>query len=558
MRSDEVKRGLRRAPHRALLKALGLDDERIGRPWIGIASSYSEVVPGHLHLRELVEQVKLGVEAAGGVGFEFNTIAICDGIAMGHAGMCASLPSREVVADSVELMVRAHGFDGLVLVAGCDKIVPGMLMAAARVDIPAVMLTAGPMLPGWFEGGVVDLISVFEGVGKVRSGQESEQWLGELEEAACPGVGSCAGMFTANTMACIAEALGMALPGGATAAAVSARRRRIAYMSGVAAVRAALQGLRPSRVMTRAAFENAAMVDLALGGSTNTALHLPAIAVEAGVEFTLEDMDALSRTTPHLCDMSPAGPMRMVHLDLAGGVGAVMKALGGRIHGDAMSVLGVEIASYMPEAVPEVRFFDQPVIHPADEPLHPEGGIAVLKGSLAPEGAVVKQTAVAPGLERFSGPARVFDREEAAVEAVAQGAVQPGEVIVVRYEGPAGGPGMREMLQLTAMISGGPLDGKVALVTDGRFSGGSRGVVVGHACPEAARGGVLGLVVDGDPIVIDIPARRIELEVDEAELARRRAGWKPPVMEETGVLLRYSRMVGPASRGAVLEGARRS
>ncbi len=553
--SDSVKKGAARAPQRSLLRALGLGDRELQAPLVGIANSYNTVVPGHMHLDRLAKLAAEGVRAAGATPLEFNTIGICDGLAMGHAGMHASLPSREVVADSVELMARAHGFDALVLIASCDKIVPGMLMAAARLDLPAVMLTGGPMAAGHYEGETVDLISVFEGVARVQSGAMSLEQLTALECAACPGPGSCAGMFTANTMACLAEALGLALPGGAAALAQSPRRAELAQASGRAAVAALQKGLRPSAILTPAAFANACRVDLALGGSTNTCLHLPAIAHEAGVDFGLADFDRLSRQTPHLVKLSPAGELRMEHLEAAGGVGAVMKALEPLLDLSCLAVGGESLADYLAAEPSAHQAMGQRVIASLEEPLSPEGGIAVLTGNLAPDGCVVKAAAVAPEMRRFTGPARVFDSEEAAVAAYDAQIIHPGEVIVVRYEGPAGGPGMREMLALTALISGGPLDGKVALVTDGRFSGGSRGAAVGHLSPEAASGGPLALVNDGDLIALDIPARRIELKVEREQLAARRQAWRRPAPKFTrGALARYAALVGSAAAGAVLKG----
>ncbi len=552
--SDSVKKGASRAPQRSLLRALGLNDDDLARPLVGIANSYNTVVPGHIHLDKLAQLAADGVRAAGATPLEFNTVGICDGIAMGHAGMHASLPSREVVADSVELMALAHGFDALVLIASCDKIVPGMLMAAARLDLPAVMLTGGPMAAGQHEGGLVDLISVFEGVARVQSGQWSAEQLAALECAACPGPGSCAGMFTANTMACLSEALGMALPGAAAALAQSPRRAELAEASGRAAVAVLEAGLRPSDILTPAAFANACRVDLALGGSTNTCLHLPAIAHEARVDFGLADFDRLSRTTPHLCKLSPAGEHRMEHLEAAGGVGAVMKALEPLLDTGCKAVGGAT-ADYLAPELSTHEALGRRVIATMEAPLSPEGGIAVLSGNLAPDGCVVKAAAVAEEMKRFSGPARVFDNEEAAVAAYDAEIIQPGEVIIVRYEGPAGGPGMREMLALTALISGGPLDGKVALVTDGRFSGGSRGAALGHVSPEAASGGPLGLVKDGDEIAIDIPARKIEIKVNEKELATRKQNWSRPAPKFTrGALSRYAALVGSAAAGAVLKG----
>ncbi len=551
--SDQVKKGTARAPQRSLLRALGLDSQDMKRPFIGIANSLTETVPGHIHLDRLGAEVKRGVREAGGTPFEFHTIGICDGLAMGHAGMYASLPSRELVADSVELMARAHGFDALVLIASCDKIVPGMLMAACRLNLPAIMLTGGPMAYGEYQGQVVDLITVFEGVAKVEAGAMSADELEELERRACPGAGSCAGMFTANTMACITEALGLSLPGCACALAESQEKTRLAFETGKAVMTLLEKGLRPSDILSAHSFANACRVDMALGGSTNTALHLPAIAHEAGIPFGLAEFDQISRTTPHLCSMSPGGPMRMTHLFEAGGVGAVMKRLEGMLHLEAGAVTGGSLADYLPAEVPAVEAFGQPVIHSLEQPVHAQGGLAVLYGNLAPEGAVVKQTAVEEDMLTHQGPARCFDCEEDAVAAYNQGLIQAGEVVVVRYEGPAGGPGMREMLALTSLISGGPLDGKVALVTDGRFSGGSRGAAIGHVSPEAAQGGPLALVRDGDLISIDIPGRGLELMVEADTLAQRRAQWQAPTKRfKRGALARYASLVTSAATGAIL------
>lgn len=553
--SDQVKKGSARAPQRSLLRALGLNNDDLSRPLVGIANSYNTVVPGHMHLDRLAKLAADGVRAAGATPLEFNTIGICDGLAMGHAGMHASLPSREVVADSVELMALAHGFDALVLIASCDKIVPGMLMAACRLNLPAVMLTGGPMAAGHLDGKAVDLITVFEGVAKVQSGQWSQEQLEALECAACPGPGSCSGMFTANTMACLCEALGLALPGGASALAQSPRRAELAQASGMAAVAALKKNLRPLDILTQAAFFNACRVDLALGGSTNTCLHLPAIAHEARVPFGLADFDRLSRQTPHLAKLSPAGEFRMEHLDAAGGVGAVMKALEPLLDTGCLAVGGDTLADYLAPEVSTYAIEGKRVINTMEAPLSAQGGIAVLKGNLAPDGCVVKAAAVSSEMRRFSGPARVFDSEEEAVAAYNQNAIQPGEVIVVRYEGPAGGPGMREMLALTALVSGGPLDGKVALVTDGRFSGGSRGAAIGHVSPEAAAGGPMGLVQNGDVIALDLDARGLELRVDATEIERRRQDWRQPKAKFTrGALARYAALVGSAAGGAVLKG----
>jgi dihydroxy-acid dehydratase len=551
--SDQVKKGVARAPQRSLLRALGLNSQDIEKPFIGIANSWTETVPGHIHLDRLGAEVKRGVAGAGGTPFEFNTIGICDGLAMGHAGMHASLPSRELVADSVELMARAHGFDAMVLIASCDKIVPGMLMAACRMDLPAIMLTGGAMNYGEYEGQVVDLITVFEGVAKVEAGTITMAQLEALEECACPGAGSCAGMFTANTMACLTEALGLSLPGCACALAESEDKMRLAYETGQTVMTLLDKDLKPSDILSAKSFENACRVDMALGGSTNTALHLPAIAHEAGIDFGLTEFDQISRTTPHLCSMSPGGPMRMTHLYEAGGVGAVMKRLESSLHLEVGAVAGTSMADYLPEQVQEIEAFDQPVIHSLEKPVHEQGGLAVLKGNLAPAGAVVKAAAVNEDMMTHEGPARCFTCEEDAVAAYGQGVIQPGEVVVVRYEGPAGGPGMREMLALTSLISGGPLDGKVALVTDGRFSGGSRGAAIGHVSPEAAQGGTVALIEDGDTIRIDIPGRKLELLVEEDVLAQRKAKWSPPARRFTkGALARYAALVTSAATGAVL------
>jgi dihydroxy-acid dehydratase len=532
---------------------LGHGREKLERPLIGIANSFNELVPGHLHLNRLAKAVKQGVYEAGGLPLVFNTIAVCDGLAMGHAGMHYSLPSREVVADSVEIMANAHALDALVMIASCDKIVPGMLMAAARLDIPALMLTGGPMPPGQFRGQVVDLASVFEAAGKAAAGQMSMADLEDLEDCACPGVGSCAGMFTANTMACLVEAMGMSLPGCACVGAQEGAKEELAHASGRKIMELLTAQATPRRIMTAPALENAARVDLALGGSTNSVLHLTALAAELGIPFGLDDFERLAPSTPHLCAMSPGGPMRMNHLRAAGGVGAVMRRIEDRLNLDCLTVNGGDLTDYLPRRVPDVEFFGQPVIHPLSQPVHAQGGLAVLKGSLAPEGGVVKQQAVAPSMMKVQGPARVFEREEDAVEAVTAGRVAEGDVVVVRNEGPAGGPGMREMLALTALISGGPLNGKVALVTDGRFSGATRGAAIGHVSPEAAAGGPIALVAEGDQISIDIPGRRLDLMVGAAELARRAAQWRPPAPRFTsGVLARYAAQVSSAAQGAVL------
>ncbi|MDI3475433.1 MAG: dihydroxy-acid dehydratase [Thermococcaceae archaeon] len=548
MRSDVVKRGIERAPHRSLFKAMGLTDEELERPLIGIANSFNEVIPGHIHLREITEAVKAGVRMAGGTPLEFGTIGICDGIAMNHGGMRYSLPSRELIADMVETMARAYSFDGLVLVASCDKIIPGMLMAMARLDIPAVFVSGGPMLPGRYKGKYVDIKTVFEAVGAVKAGKMSEAELGLIEEVASPGCGSCAGMFTANTMNALSEALGVSLPWNGTAPAAYAHRRRIAKQTGMAVMRLVEENVTPSQIMTREAFEDAIAVDMALGGSTNTVLHLMAIAREAGVRLTLEDFDRISEVTPNIVKLSPAGDHYVLDLYEAGGVLGVMKRLAekGLIHEDRLTVSMKTVGELLKEA-----FVSRPeVIRPLSEPYSERGGLMILHGSLAPEGAVLKVSAVS-GIESFEGTARVFDSEEEATKAILTGSIEPGDVVVIRYEGPKGGPGMREMLTPTSAIAGMGLDREVALVTDGRFSGATRGLSIGHVSPEAAEGGPIALVQDGDRIRIGVRAKRIDLLVDPEELEERRRDWKPKEKKLTGYLERYSRLVTSASTGAV-------
>lgn len=548
MRSDVVKRGIERAPHRSLFKAMGLTDEELERPLIGIANSFNEVIPGHIHLREITEAVKAGVRMAGGTPLEFGTIGICDGIAMNHGGMRYSLPSRELIADMVETMARAYSFDGLVLVASCDKIIPGMLMAMARLDIPAVFVSGGPMLPGRYKGKYVDIKTVFEAVGAVKAGKMSEAELGLIEEVASPGCGSCAGMFTANTMNALSEALGVSLPWNGTAPAAYAHRRRIAKQTGMAVMRLVEENVTPSQIMTREAFEDAIAVDMALGGSTNTVLHLMAIAREAGVKLTLDDFDRISEVTPNIVKLSPAGDHYVLDLYEAGGVLGVMKRLAekGLIHEDRLTVSMKTVGELLKEA-----FVSRPeVIRPLSEPYSERGGLMILHGSLAPEGAVLKVSAVS-GVESFEGTARVFESEEEATKAILTGSIEPGDVVVIRYEGPKGGPGMREMLTPTSAIAGMGLDREVALVTDGRFSGATRGLSIGHVSPEAAEGGPIALVQDGDRIRIGVRAKRIDLLVDEDELEERRRDWKPKEKKLTGYLERYSRLVTSASTGAV-------
>ena len=545
-----MKRGIGRAAHRSLLYATGLTPEEIERPLIGIANSHNEIVPGHTHLDRIAAAVKAGIRDAGGTPLAFNTIAVCDGIAMGHEGMRFSLPSRELVADSVEAMARAHCLDGLVLVPNCDKVVPGMLMAAARLNIPTILISGGPMLAGTHRGATIDVKTMFEAAGAVRAGFLTEAELAEKELAACPGCGSCAGLFTANSMNCLAEALGMALPGNGTIPAVHAARLRLAKRAGRAVLPLVEEERTPRDFLTEAALANAIAVDMAIGGSTNTALHLPAIASEAGIRLPLERFDEISRRTPSLVRLSPAGPHHLQDLEEAGGISAVMAELlrGGLIDGTADSVAGGTIASVIADAA---RWGD--VIRTIDDPHSADGGIAVLWGNLAPDGSVVKAGAVDEGMRWHRGPARVFDGEAAALDTILGGGIRPGDVIVIRYEGPRGAPGMPEMLLATAAISGQGLDDRVALITDGRFSGATRGAAIGHVGPEAAAGGPIAWVEEGDPIVIDIPNRSLALEVDERTLERRREEWEAPVpREEPGLLARYASLVRPAAEGAVL------
>jgi dihydroxy-acid dehydratase len=546
-----MKKGLERAPHRSLFKALGLTDREIERPMIGIANSANEIIPGHLHLHQISEAVKAGIRIAGGTPIEFSTIGVCDGIVMGHEGMKFSLSSRELIADSVESMVMAHPFDGLVLIPNCDKIVPGMLMAAARLDIPAIVISGGPMLSGRFQGNKIDLIKVFEYVGKARVGEMTMDELREAEGCACPGVGSCAGMFTANSMNCLTEVLGMGLPGNGTIPAVWAERIRLAKEAGMQIMELVEKDIRPSSIMTAEAFANAITVDMAFGGSTNTSLHLPAIAKEAGVPLTLKTFNTFSDKTPHLCFMSPGGPHDLEDLHHAGGIPALMQELsrGGLINGAAMTVTGKTVG----ENLAGKRVLDPNVIHTLENPYHETGGLAVLFGNLAPEGAVVKRSAVDDDMLRHTGPARVFDAEEPAMKAIMDGKINKGDVVVIRYEGPKGGPGMREMLSPTSAIVGIGRDRDVALLTDGRFSGGSRGAAIGHISPEAAEGGPIAAVREGDRIEIDIPAKKLNLLISEEEMKKRLAQWKPIKRELKGYLKRYAQLVRSAHTGATFE-----
>ena len=552
VRSDEIKHGVARAPHRSLLRALGVSDAEMERPFIGIANSFSDVVPGHMHLRSIVDAVKAGVRSAGGVPFEFGVMGICDGIAMNHVGMNYSLPSRELIADTVESMTIAHAFDAVVLVPTCDKIVPGMLMAAMRTNVPAVMVGGGPMLAGKLDGRTLDLNSVFEAVGQHQAGTLDDEGLKAIECNACPTCGSCSGMFTANSMNCLAEVIGMALPGNGTIPAAYSERLRFAKDAGAKVMDVLAADLRPRDLLTDAAVGNALAADASLGCSTNTVLHLAAIATEAGLEFDLRRINEVAAKVPHICKLAPAGAHHMEDLYQAGGVQALMKQLiaAGLMDGSALSVAGGTIAA----AVADARVLDADVIRPLDKAYHATGGLAVLFGNLAADGAVVKEGAVADEMLRHSGPAQVFESEKDAVAAIAAGDILDGSVVVIRGEGPKGAPGMPEMLSATSMLAGQGRDKDVALITDGRFSGATRGAAIGHVAPEAHAGGLIGLVQDGDSISIDIPARSLTLDVPEGEIARRRAAcppWKPRA-GVSGYLARYVKLVSGAEKGAVL------
>ncbi len=544
--------GPTRAPARAMLRAVGMTDDDWEKPQIGVASSWNEVTPCNLPLDRLAKRAKDGVRAAGGFPIEFVTIAVSDGISMGHEGMRASLVSREVIADSIETMMHAERFDALVTFAGCDKSLPGMLMAAARLDLPAVFLYGGSILPGRLGDQALDVVSVFEAVGAHATGGLSDAELSLIEHNACPTAGSCAGMFTANTMASVGEALGMSLLGSASAPAVDRRRDDFAYASGEAVVRLLELGIRPRQIMTKAAFENAIAVVMALGGSTNAVLHLMAIAHEARVDLALDDFNRIAAKVPHIADTKPHGKFHMTDIDRIGGVPVVMRELldAGLLHGDCVTVTGRTMAENLGDLDPPAP--DGVVVHPLSSPIHATGGLAILSGSLAPAGSVVKVAGL--DVEHFEGPARVFDGEQGALDAILAGEIQPGTVVVIRAEGPRGGPGMREMLAVTGAMKGAGRGGDCALVTDGRFSGGTHGFCVGHVAPESADGGPIGLVADGDRVVIDVASKRIDLLVDAAELDRRRQQWSPPPPRYTsGVLAKYARLVTGAERGAVTE-----
>ncbi|MEW6401670.1 MAG: dihydroxy-acid dehydratase [Chloroflexota bacterium] len=551
MRSDLMKKGTEKAPHRSLFKAMGYTQKEIDRPLIGVVNSANEIIPGHIHLDKIAEGVKAGIRLAGGTPIEFSTIGVCDGIAMNHAGMRYSLASRELIADSVEIMAMAHPFDGLVLIPNCDKIIPGMIMGALRLNIPAIVVSGGPMLAGHIGGKTVDLASVFEGVGALKAGQMTPGELEELEEYACPGCGSCAGMFTANSMNCLTEALGLALPGNGTVPAVTGARVRMAKQAGIQIMDLLAKEIKPRDIATMAAFENAIALDMALGCSTNTVLHVPAIANEAGIRIDLDIFNLISARTPHLCSLRPAGAHFLEDLDSAGGVQAVMKELLGRelVSAAPLTVTGKPVG----DNLKKVRVVRPDVIRPLDNPYHQQGGIAVLYGNIAPEGAVVKQSAVAQEMLRRKGRARVFESESEAADAILDGGIVPGDVVVIRYEGPKGGPGMQEMLTPTAAIIGRGLGQDVALITDGRFSGATHGAAIGHISPEAAVGGPIGLIEEGDEILVDIPNKKLELMVDDAVLAERRKAWKPREPRiKNGCLARYACLVTSGSRGAVL------
>jgi dihydroxy-acid dehydratase len=552
-RSHEVTDGYERAPARAMLRAIGMTDADWGKPQVGVASSWNEVTPCNLPLDRLAKRAKVGVRDAGGFPIEFVTIAISDGISMGHEGMRASLVSREVIADSVETVMHAERMDALVTFAGCDKSLPGMLMAAARINLPSVFLYGGSILPGrGSHGEALDIVSVFEAVGARSAGTLTDEELSLIERNACPTMGSCAGMFTANTMASVSEALGMALPGSASAPAVDRRRDDLAYDTGRAVVRLLELGIRPRQILTKEAFENAIAVVNALGGSTNAVLHLLAIAYEARVELNIDDFDRVGRRVPHIADTKPHGRYHMFDIDRIGGVPVVMRELldAGLLHGDCLTVTGRTMAENLEALRPPAP--DGDVIRPLSRPIHAGGGIAILRGSLAPEGSVVKVAGL--DVERFDGTARVFDGEERAMEAIVAGNIEPGTVLVIRYEGPKGGPGMREMLAVTGAMKGAGRGGDCALLTDGRFSGGTHGFCIGHVAPEAVDGGPIAFVADGDRVVIDVPGRTLELLVDTAELARRRTGWKLPAPRYTsGVLAKYAKLVTGAERGAVTQ-----
>jgi len=548
MKSDSVNKGIARAPHRSLFKALGFIEEEFKRPLIGIACAKSEIVPGHLHLDNIAHAVADGVRMAGGAPVVFPVIGVCDGIAMGHVGMKYSLPTRELIADSVECMALAHAFDALVLIPNCDKIVPGMLMASARLNLPSVFVSGGPMLAGRKDGKPLTLTTMFEAVGAVAAGKISEAELEELENLSCPGCGSCSGMFTANSMNCVTEALGMALPGNGTIPAVMAERIRLAKKTGMLIMDVFKKDLRPKNILTQAAFMNALALDMALGCSTNTALHLPAIAGEAGIKLDLELLNKVSAVTPNLCRLAPAGKDAIEDLHTAGGIPAVLKELSKK---NLVDLKAATVYGCLGDALSKAENRNPDVIRPLENPYSATGGLAALKGNIAQDGCVVKRSAVAPSMLKHEGPARVFDSEEAAFDAIMGKKINAGDVVVIRYEGPRGGPGMKEMLAPTASLAGMGLDDKVALITDGRFSGASKGASIGHVSPEAALGGNIGIINEGDIIAIDIDGLSINVKISDEEIARRRKNWQPVSRTYTGYLARYAAQVGSAAQGAV-------
>lgn len=551
MRSDKMTKGVKRSPHRSLLKALGLTDEEIGRPIIGIAGSYNEIIPGHMHLRQIIDAVKAGVRLAGGIPLEFGTIGVCDGLAMNHIGMKYSFPTRQIISDSIEATGMATPFDGMVLIPNCDKVVPGMLMGAAKLDIPSLVVSGGPMLAGKFKGKKIGLSNMFEYVGEYERGNMTMEELDCAENIACPTCGSCSGMYTANTMNCLTEALGMGLPGNGTVPAVYSERLRLAKSAGMQIMKLVEADLKPSDIMTREAFQNALAVDMALGGSTNTALHLPAIAHSAGVELSIDDFEEYSQKTPQLSKLSPSGKYFIEDLYEAGGISSVIKVLNeNNLIKSSKTVALLDIKEIAEKAAKN----DGEVIRDFDNPVYAKGGLAVLKGNLAPNGSIVKEGAVSKEMLVHQGPARVFESEEECIEAIMAKKINKGDVIVIRYEGPKGGPGMREMLAPTATIAGMGLDKDVALITDGRFSGATRGASIGHVSPEAAEGGAIALVKEGDTISIDLPNRKLELLVSEEELEGRRKELKPFVPKvETGYLRKFAKTVSSADKGAVEE-----
>jgi dihydroxy-acid dehydratase len=549
VRSKKIKQGLERVPHRALLYATGIPKSEMKKPFIGVATSFTDIIPGHIGMKDLERYIEKGVHTGGGYPFFFGVPGICDGIAMGHSGMHYSLPSRELIADMVETIAEAHKLDGLVLLTNCDKITPGMLMAAGRLDIPSIVVTGGPMLSGHLHGKRLSLVNdTFEAIGKFKKGLIKQDELEDLEMCACPGAGSCQGMYTANTMACVTEALGMSIPYCATALAVSSEKRRIAFESGRRIVELIQKNITPRKIMNRKAFENAIRVDMALGGSTNTVLHIPAIAHDAGVDLPLEVFDKLSKSTPHIADMLPGGKHYLEDLHFAGGIPAVLKRLKGKIQ-NTDTVSGKKVLDIAEAA----DISNVEVIRPLKKAHHKEGGIAILKGNLAPDGSVVKQSAVSAKMMTFEGTAKVYNSEESAMKAILNGSIKPGHVVVVRYEGPKGGPGMREMLSPTATIAGMGLSDSVALITDGRFSGGTRGPCIGHISPEAMEGGPMAIIKDGDRIKIDIPKRRLDLLISDKQIKERLAKWKAPKPKITkGYLARYAKVVTSAGTGAVV------